>query len=218
MNTNGQEYHSLPSMKLRSLCLLASLVVTAVAASAQSVKYQAQPGGKLKMDGTSTLHDWTVESSLIGGTLEWDAAFEAAPKPGKVPGARVESTLLVRSLKSGKSAMDAVMQDAMKAEANPKISYKLTELTLKAAAKSPADAMQFDSQGEITVSGVTKPLVMPVTMTRDGDKLKITGKTTLKMTDHGIKPPAPAVGLGLIKTGDEVKISFEWVTKKSAAQ
>jgi hypothetical protein len=59
---------------------------------------------------------------------------------------------------------------------------------------------------------------MPVTITRDGDKLKITGTTALKMTDHAIKPPAPAVGLGLIKTGDEVKISFEWVTKKIATQ
>lgn len=204
-------------MKSRLLCLLTTLALT-VAASAQTVKYQAQPGSKLKMDGTSTVHDWTVESSLIGGTLEWDAAFDAAPKPGKVAGAKVESMLLVRSLKSGKSAMDAVMQDAMKAEANPKILYKLIELTLKDAGKTPVDAMQFESKGEITVSGVTKPLTMPVTITRDGDKLKIAGQTALKMTDHGITPPAPAIGLGLIKTGDEVKISFEWVTKKSEAK
>ena len=78
--------------------------------------------------------------------------------------------------------------------------------------------MQFESKGEITVSGVTKPLAMPVAITRDGDKLKIHGVTPLKMTDHGIKPPAPAVGLGLIKTGDEVKITFDWVTKKAEAK
>lgn len=203
-------------MKLRALLLLAALAATL--GHAQTVKYQANPGSKLKMDGTSTVHDWTVESSLIGGSVEWDASFDAVPKAGKVPGAKVESTILVRSLKSGKSAMDAVMQDAMGAEKNPKITYTLTELTLKDAPKTPADPMTFDSKGQITVAGVSKPLAMTVTITREGDKLKITGKTPLKMTDHGIKPPAPAVGLGLIKTGDEVKISFDWVTKKAGAQ
>src|ERR1043166_9155680 len=135
-------------MKLHALPFLAALALTATLASAQSVKYQAAPGSKLKMDGTSTVHDWTVESSLIGGSLEWDASFDAAPKAGKVPGAKVESIVLERSLKSGKSSMDAVMQDAMKAEANPKISYKLNELTLKEAPKSATDAMQFESKGD----------------------------------------------------------------------
>ena len=202
----------------RLTSLLTGLALSATLALAQTVKYQAAPGSKLKMDGTSTIHDWTIESALIGGSLEWDAAFDAAPKPGRVTGAKVESAILVRSLKSGKSAMDAVMQDAMKAEQNPKITYKLTELTLKAAPKSATEPMQFESKGEITVSGVTKPVAMPVTITRDGDKLKIHGATPLKMTDHGIKPPAPAVGLGLIKTGDEVKITFDWVTKKAEAK
>lgn len=205
-------------MKLRILPFFTALALVATLASAQTVKYQAAPGSKLKMDGTSTVHDWTVESSLIGGSLEWDASFDAAPKAGTVPGAKVESTILVRSLKSGKSAMDAVMQDAMKAEANPKITYKLNELTLKEAPKSPTDVMQFESKGDISVSGVTKPLTMPVTITHDGDKLKIHGTAALKMTDHGITPPRPSLGLGLIKTGDEVKITFDWVTKKSEAK
>ncbi len=206
-------------MKLRFLSLVAALALAAGSTFAENVKYTATPGSKLKMDGTSTVHDWTVESALIGGSIEWDASFDTAPKAGKVAGANVESVILVRSLKSGKSSMDAVMQDAMGAEKNPKISYKLTELTLKEAPKSATDVMNFDSKGEITVSGVTKPLAMTVTITRvDGGKLKVSGKTPLKMTDFGIKPPAPAVGLGLIKTGDEVKISFDWVTKKAEAK
>jgi hypothetical protein len=31
------------------------------------------------------------------------------------------------------------------------------------------------------------------------------------MTDFKIDPPAPKVALGLIKTGDEVKLFFEWI-------
>jgi len=35
------------------------------------------------------------------------------------------------------------------------------------------------------------------------------------MTDHGIKPPSPALAMGLIKTGDDVKVSLEWVLAKA---
>jgi hypothetical protein len=38
------------------------------------------------------------------------------------------------------------------------------------------------------------------------------------MTDFGMKPPAPSVGLGLIKTADEVKLTFEWVTVRKEAK
>jgi hypothetical protein len=59
---------------------------------------------------------------------------------------------------------------------------------------------------------------MPVTITRvDKDKIKVSGQTALKMTDFGIKPPAPAVALGFIKTEDGVKLALEWVTARGTA-
>jgi hypothetical protein len=45
----------------------------------------------------------------------------------------------------------------------------------------------------------------------DKDKLKATGSTNVKMTDFGIQPPSPKMTGGLIKTGDDVKITFEWL-------
>jgi hypothetical protein len=66
------------------------------------------------------------------------------------------------------------------------------------------------------VAGVTRTNTMPVTIERvETTKLKVTGVTALKMTDFGIKPPSPDVpGLGaLIKTGDDVKITFDWLTR-----
>jgi hypothetical protein len=54
---------------------------------------------------------------------------------------------------------------------------------------------------------------MPVTLEpQPSNKLKATGEITLKMTDFGIQPPSPKLALGLIKTGDDVKISFEWLS------
>src|ERR1051326_3191016 len=43
------------------------------------------------------------------------------------------------------------------------------------------------------------------------DKLKITGRTSIKMTSFQIEPPAPKIALGMIETGDEVVITFSWM-------
>jgi hypothetical protein len=52
---------------------------------------------------------------------------------------------------------------------------------------------------------------MPVNVLPLGEKkLKITGSITVKMTDFKIDPPAPTILGGLVHTGDEVKLIFEW--------
>lgn len=191
------------------------------AAAATLVRYESQPGSKMRMDGTSTIHDWHAESQLIGGFLELDGGLLEAPekaKPGKVA-AQAETFVAVRSLKcsSGK-AMDAVMQEAMKEKENPRILFKLAELTFKEAKGAQ---LQFDAKGALTVSGVTKEITFPVTLVRrvDQSRITFTGATAVKMTDFKITPPAPTAAVGLIKTGDEVKLTFEWVVgKKEAAK
>ena len=44
----------------------------------------------------------------------------------------------------------------------------------------------------------------------EGGKLKVSGKTKLKMSQFGVVPPAPKIALGLITTGDEVSVEFNW--------
>ena len=85
-------------------------------------------------------------------------------------------------------------------------------MTLKEAPKSPDAPVVFDSKGELTVAGTTNKVQMPVSMTRLGkDKLKFTGSTSVKMTSFGIQPPTL---IGILSTGDDVKISFEWLAAK----
>ncbi len=202
------------------LGLSAALLCLAAAASAQTlVRFESQPGSKMRMDGTSTIHDWHAESQLIGGFLELDAALVEAPdkvKAGKV-GAKGETFVAVRSLKcsSGK-AMDAVMQEAMKEKENPRITFKLLELTLKDV---KGTAVNFDAKGTLTVSGVTKDITFPVLMQRRVDTSRVTfsGATAMKMTDFKITPPSPTAAIGLIKTGDDVKLTFEWAMAKKEA-
>ena len=184
--------------------------------AADAIRFESRPGSKIKVDGTSTVHDWTVESQIVKGTMEVPADF--ASNPGAAAkNAKVEVTIPVRSLKSGKTSMNNIMWEAMKMKDHPNIEYKLIELTPKSAGGQGSSA-QFDAKGTLKVAGVTRTNTMPVTIEKAGEnKVKATGTTTVKMTDFGIKPPAPAVGLGFIKTGDDVKITVEWHAEQAAA-
>jgi polyisoprenoid-binding protein YceI len=205
-------------MKATSLLALTITLGATLAASAQMTSFAAQPtGSKMKIDGTSTIHDWSIEGGIIAGTLELDSKFVADPtkaQPGKIP-AKVEVTIPVRTLKSGKTSMDNVTYQAMKQQQFPKIEYRLTELTLKETPKTAEGPYNFDSKGTLTVSGTSNQVAFPVTMTKAGNALKTHGSYKLKMTDYKVPPPAPSIlGLAPIKTGDEVTLTFDWATQQ----
>lgn len=200
------------------LLALAISVRTVLAADgAEAVRYAAQPtGSAVKIEGTSTIHDWTMEGALIGGSLEADTAFpESAQTDGQAAKPNVRVVIPVRSLKSYSRKMDEVMQEHMNESKFPRIEYRLIELKPKSAGDAK-NKLQFDAVGALTISGVTRTNTMPVSFERVEDgKLKVIGSTPLKMTDFEVKPPAPSIlGMPIIKTGDDIKISFEWLLAK----
>jgi polyisoprenoid-binding protein YceI len=202
--------------------LLVAAFATALTTSAlfaADVRYQAQPrGSSVKIAGTSTVHDWVVESTLIGGFMEIaaDAPLDPATD-GQSPEvkAKVDVKIPVRSIKSGTKRMDEVMHAAMNEPRNKMISYKLMKLTAKDAARKAGDPFGYTAKGRLTVNGVTKIIEMPVHISKSSsDAIKVTGQAKVKMTDFAISPPSPKMALGLIKTGDDVDITFEWLTKE----
>jgi polyisoprenoid-binding protein YceI len=71
---------------------------------------------------------------------------------------------------------------------------------------------EFDTRGQLVIGGVTNEISMAITFASlPAHQLKLSGTAILKMTDFQIEPPSPKITIGLIKTGDEVKLSFEWV-------
>lgn len=206
---------------MKALKILAAAVLASAALhAADAIRYNGQPrGSTMKIDGTSTIHDWTVESQVIGGSIEVDSSFpldpsKEPPKDAKLT-PKVNVVIPVRQIKSGKSLMDTVMHNAMKAEEHPRIEYKLIEMTPKG---KEGNGLKFATTGTLKVAGVTKTNSFDVLMTKvDDSTLKWSGVTKLKMTDFGISPPAPKIALGAIKTGDDVTLTFDWLTKKAAA-
>src|SRR5690242_8983030 len=165
------------------LALLVLATWSAQAADA-TTKFSARSGSKMRMEGTSNIHDWQVESPLILGSLEVGQNFPVEPgqsvTPGKVD-AKAEAWVTVRSLKSkekdGKpysDKMDEVMDEKMKMPEFPKVIFRLTDLTLKEPAKSKEAPYGFEAKGDLAVAGVTNSITMPVNVLLLGEKkLKI---------------------------------------------
>ncbi len=191
------------------------------------MRFDAEPGSVVRIEGTSSIHDWQVEGKLIGGYVEAGKNFPVEPgqavQPGEVE-AQVEAFIPVGSLhsieKDGKpysTKMDEIMHEKLKRNTSPKISYHLTNLILKGSPQNADAPYTFNAIGELVVAGMTNIIAMPVNITPLGDKkLKISGNIAVKMTDFKIQPPAPAIALGLIKTGDQVKLSFTWLVGQRA--
>jgi len=193
--------------------LLGFVLLGSFTLAAATVHYIPVPNSsKVRMEGDSTIHKWHAETDVIGGSLDLEADFPAGGGDASLK-PKIEVKIPVRSLKSsGGNRMDAVMQEHMKFTDHKFIEYKVLELAPKAGA-----AGQFDAKGALTVAGITKTNSMAVTIEKvEGSKLKVTGKTALKMTDFSINPPAPDTGLGLIETSDDVQLTFSWVTVPKA--
>jgi polyisoprenoid-binding protein YceI len=94
---------------------------------------------------------------------------------------------------------------------SPRINFRLTVLTLKEAPKGKDDPYLMEGKGELAVAGVTNAVTIPVKVMPLADKkMKVSGTVPLKMSDFKIEAPAPKIAMGLIKTGDDVKIIFDW--------
>jgi len=199
-----------------------------VAAPGALVRYAATaaPGltNTVRIEGTSSVHEWQVESHMIGGSAEFPPGFPPAagvdPLPGPVA-ARASVFIPARSLKSIEKdgrpysdPMDEIMYGKLLAETNKRITYALNSLTPKPLPGSSNAGSGYEATGLLAVAGVTNPITMPVVITPGPDgKLQLAGSVDVKMTDFNIIPPAPSVGPLSIKTGTNVTLRFNWWVK-----
>jgi polyisoprenoid-binding protein YceI len=103
----------------------------------------------------------------------------------------------------------------LKQSTNPRILFHLTDIELKEAAKAKDAPYVFEAKGDLAVAGKTNKITMPVNITPLGDKkLKVNGTVSIKMSDYGVEAP---VLVGILSTGDEVKLKFDWMLVQKAA-
>jgi len=197
-------------MKQFKTSLLLAFTLVSAGVSDQN-KYVLSKGYAVTIKGTSNLHNWTETVGTVTGE-----SMVNANGNGSFDLKAVSINMAVRSIKSDEGGtMDKNTYKALKADANPEITFSLTAPVNSFTLASPAKPIQSDpaattlsTKGNMTIAGVTKPVTMQVNvfMPKKG-VLEIEGSESIKMTDYGVKPPIAL--LGMLKTGDEITIKFK---------
>lgn len=162
--------------------------------------YLSNPASKLKIEGTSNIHDWDITAEDQQGKLV--ANFENGQL---IKIELLDFSVTTESLKSGKSSMDKNTYKALNTEKYKKIIYRLNKAnSIECATNS---SCKVSTTGSLTIAGKTKTVDINFVITITPYKIILSGNKTLKMTEFGIDPPTAI--FGTITTGDTVDIKFE---------
>ncbi len=196
----------------------------------QGIRFTPVPPSRIHIEGTSDVYDWSLNTTHIVGFIQLDHPLSDPSAPQTQPLepstllASAEIVLPVRHFTSpypGPLFSDqpdqAVLHRALKTTDHPNIIYRLHPLALTNAPQSEASAYLLQSTGELVIAGVTNPISMPVKITRQGEALKLSGSTSLKLSDFGIKPPSAEGKDWTIEVGDVVQTSFDLQFKRVEA-
>ncbi|MEO8575793.1 MAG: YceI family protein [Gemmatimonadales bacterium] len=152
---------------------------------------------RLWLEGTSTARSFKCTAGKIDVLV--------ASKPEATPSNLVQSASLVvpvSSLDCKNKTMNEHMMKALKAGANPKISWKLDSYRV-------TGTTVFMS-GLLTIAGRTNPIEITGTGSADSKGvIRMTGSKLFKMSEYGVKPPS--LMLGTMKVRDPVTVSFDLV-------
>ena len=154
----------------------------------------------IEVDGTSTLHDWTIKSTKGQAEVNLELASD---KLTGITG--LNFSIPAESLKSGNNMMDNNTYKALKTDKNKNISYVLTAGSIS---QVNGTTFQIKTNGKLTIAGTSKEtdLVATARYNAADKSYTISGEKKIKMSQWGVKPPT--VMMGTIKTGDDITIKY----------
>ena len=186
---------------------LLMLLITVFNVQAQ-INYSIMPGHEFVIKGTSNVHDWEESVEKISG----NGSFVENTN-GSISILSMVVKVACKDIKSTHgSIMDGKTYDALKAEKNPLITYKLLSQISNVMPSTTGTTVI--AKGQLTIAGVTKPVDLQVKIISKQDgSLFIEGTKTLKMSDFGVSPPTAF--MGAMKVGDEVVLTFKTTMQKN---
>tara|TARA_R100000935_G_scaffold10105_1_gene20146 strand:- start:1500 stop:2078 length:579 start_codon:yes stop_codon:yes gene_type:complete len=180
------------------LIMITAILLFSYGVYAQSYKLDNKASSVL-VDGTSNIHDWTINAENIGGVLTVN--FD----DGKLKEIeKLEFTVVAESLKSGKSAMDKNTYKALNTDKYKNITYTLEKVN--SIEKVSGNNYKVKTTGCLTIAGVKNNINLNFDLNSNSSHLVLTGQYKINMTDYGVE--APTAMFGTIKTGENVVVKF----------
>jgi len=184
--------------------ILALLLFSIFSASAAPVEYKIAPGGSskisLEVEKTGLYKGKKHQFNFPGfqGKLTFD---DQAPGNSRVD-LKIDAGAIVcqdtwMSPKDKQKVQDYAVKDMLAVTQFPEIRFTSTKVT-------PKGGNRYEVEGTLTIRGVGKPAILQAELKPEG--MMIEGKSIVKITSYGMKPPSAA--LGAIGTKDEMTALF----------
>jgi|SRR5690554_245399 len=154
--------------------------------------------GSISVDGTSNVHDWTLKAENF--TVRVNIV-----KENNTPTLKdLSLSLVVESLKSGKSAMDKNTYKALNSSKHKNIVFKQTKLI--SVKQASAGSYNVVVQGNLTINGVTKAINLAFQLKEIGGGYSLVGSHKINTPQYNVEPVSAL--LGTVKTGADVEIKY----------
>lgn len=176
-------------MKNLSVILFLAYGFVALAQDTYSLSEQSA----MNIDGTSTIHDWSVVANSMSGEVEAEGTTLK----------EIRFEVDVENIKSERGpTMDNKIYAALKKEEYPKVIFNLSKVKGQSVL-----------EGALTIAGQEKTIEIPVKMSSSEGNIKLVGEQKITLQDYGIEPPTAM--FGQIIVGDDVTVKFDLVFVKS---
>lgn len=166
-----------------------------------TVFFQIEAGSKLNIKGTSNVTDFTCKCEEVFPRLQMTLNSTLTKAEFK----KTALSLHAKKLDCGNKAMNNDMYETMKAEDFPTIQIELLDSQLAELTDNWAN---LQASANLTIAGVTRKETFSIQAKKiDELQFRFKGAKSLKMTDYGMTPPRPM--LGLIKVKDLIVLDLD---------
>ena len=190
-------------MKFKIFSLFIVLLLVNISVAAQT-KYLLAENATMKVDGTSTVSDWSVEVKEAVGffTLINDVKMEV----GAGIYSNLEFSFLVEKMESGRGPiMNSKIKKALKSTENPLVIYKSFENKIISIKDN---TFVLESKGTIAVAGVEKPFEVILNGSFDAEMNAISFEGNKDVTMSMFNIVKPTAFFGKLQTKDELNVKF----------
>ena len=158
----------------------------------------------MKIDGSSTISDWSVETAEATGSLT--TLKEIKIEVGEILYSNLEFSFPVDKMESGRGPiMDSKIKKALISDVHPLVTYTSTQNKIITV---NGDKFVLESVGTITAAGVSKPFTVKLNGDFNAVMKTISFVGTKDVTMAMFNIVKPTAFFGKLKTKDELNVKF----------
>jgi hypothetical protein len=195
--------------------LITAFLYSEETVSAQYVTYVPEEISKLWIEGRSNVNEFECQANQYFG----EATLFDDPGPVEFSQSTQERVFMVVEIRvdgfeCGRSRMNRDLQDALRSNDFPEITFLFDSADLIGFPETNGGAFEINVKGTLTVAGNTRDIQF---ITRayypEPARVRAIGKTTIRMSDFDVEPPTAL--MGLVKADDELTVNFDLLARET---